>query len=374
MGAAVFLTGLSFLIWCWLLTRHGGFWQSGPVLPMAVPARAPAVAIIVPARDEAETIERVLRSLLAQTYAGYFDVILVDDNSTDATAAIARSIGDPRLTVVTGAPRPAGWAGKLWAVHQGAATAGRTPYYLLTDADIEHGPLHLATLIAAAENNGLDMVSEMVSLACDSWAEKALVPAFIYFFQLLYPFAWVNDPTRATAAAAGGTVLIRERAMERIGGIEAIRGALIDDVSLAKLVKTGGRIWLGHSEQARSIRPYPGLIDVWRMIARSAYAQLRFSRVLLLLTTLGMGLVWLVPPAAAILGHGVPQTLGMLTWAMFGVSFIPTLRRYGRSPLWGAALPAIALFYMAATIGSAVNHHRGRGVVWKGRAYAGGAP
>jgi hopene-associated glycosyltransferase HpnB len=368
------LAVLSFAIWCWLLTRHGGFWQSGPELPMAVPDPAPPVAIIVPARNEAEQIDRVLRSLLAQTYPGWMDVILVDDDSNDHTADIARAIGDPRLTIVKGGPRPAGWAGKLWAVHQGIQAAGKTGYYFLTDADIEHDPLHLATLVAAAEREGLDMVSEMVSLACDSWAEKALVPAFVYFFQLLYPFVWVNDPQRATAAAAGGTVLIHERAMKRIGGMEAIRGALIDDVTLARTVKTGGRIFLGHATMARSIRPYPGLPDIWRMVARSAYAQLHFSRVLLLLTTLAMAVVWLVPPIAALFGHGVTRTLGAVTWAMFAVSFFPTLRRYHRSLLWAAGLPLIALFYMAATIGSAINHHLGRGVVWKGRAYAGGAP
>lgn len=371
-GAALIL--LAFLIWWWLLICRGGFWRPGPFLQPAVPDGTPSVTAIVPARDEAAVIDGVLRSLLSQTYPGPFRVILVDDRSDDGTGDIARRIGDPRLTVLTGAPRPAGWAGKLWAVHQGVAAAGRSDFYFLTDADIVHDPAHLSTLVAKAERDDLDMVSEMVSLACETWAEKALIPAFVYFFQMLYPFAWVNDPLRSTAAAAGGTVLLRERAMKRIGGIEAIRGALIDDVSLAQAVKAGGRIYLGNSVLARSVRPYPGVADIWRMIARSAYAQLRFSPVLLVLTTLGMVLVWLVAPAAALFGHGLPRLQGIMTWIMMSGTFLSLLQHYKRSLLWAAVLPLIALFYTAATIGSALNHHRGRGVVWKGRAYAGGTP
>ena len=368
------LTVLSFLIWCWLLTMHGQFWRSGPALPVAIPSRTPPVAIVVPARDEAPFIERTTRSLLAQNYAGDFTVTLVDDRSADGTGGIVRSIGDRRLKVVAGAPRPVGWAGKLWALRQGVAASGAPEYFFLTDADIEHDPPHLASLVAMAERHDLDMVSEMVMLSCDSWAEKCLIPAFVFYFQLLYPFAWVNNPMRGTAAAAGGTILLRRRALLRIGGIEAVRGALIDDVALAAAVKTGGRIFLGHSELARSIRPYPAAADIWNMIARSAYAQLRFSLAVLAGTTLAMALVWLVPPVAALFGHGLTRFLGLLTWAMSAASYLPTLARYRRSFLWAALLPAIAMFYMAATIGSAVNYHRGRGVVWKGRAYAGGAP
>jgi len=365
---------LSFLIWCWLLTMRGQFWRAGPVLPVAVPEHAPPVAIVVPARDEARFIARSIGSLLAQDYPGPFHVTLVDDRSEDGTGGIARGIGDSRLTVLTGSERPAGWAGKLWALRQGVASAGDPEFYLFTDADIEHDPPHLASLVAMAERHGLDMVSEMVSLSCESWAEKGLIPAFVFYFQLLYPFSWVNNPLCGTAAAAGGTVLIRRGALIRIGGIEAVRGALIDDVALAGAVKAGGRIFLGHSALARSIRPYPKIADIWRMIARSAYAQLRFSPVVLVATTLAMGLVWLVPPIAALSGHGLACFLGLLTWALFAAAYWPTLNRFHRSFLWALLLPAIALFYMAATIGSAVNHHRGRGVVWKGRAYAGGSP
>jgi hopene-associated glycosyltransferase HpnB len=368
------LTVLSFLIWCWLLTMHGQFWRSGPALPAAMPETVPRVAIVVPARDEAPLIEHTIRSLLTQNYPGEFHVTLVDDRSEDSTGAIARGIGDPRLSVIDGAPRPAGWAGKLWALHQGVAASGTPDYFFLTDADIEHNPAHLASLVAAAERHDLDMVSEMVTLPCDSVAEKALIPAFVFYFQLLYPFAWVNDPLHGTAAAAGGTVLIRRRAMVRIGGIEAVRNALIDDVALAGAVKTGGRIYLGHSDLARSVRPYPGVVDIWRMIARSAYAQLHFSPVLLIGVTGAMALVWLVPPFAVLRLHGLACFLGLLTWVMFAAAYLPTLARFRRSFFWAIFLPVIALFYMAATIGSAVNYHRGRGVVWKGRAYAGGSP
>ena len=365
------LTAISALIWVYLLLFHGRFWQAGPVLRPHLPSSRPSVAIVVPARDEAETIDIVIRSLLAQDYQGPFRVILVDDNSTDSTGAIAREIGDPRLSVVTGAPRPAGWSGKLWAVSQGVALAGDVETIFLTDADIVHQPGHLATLVNHLERRDLDMVSEMVELACVSWAERALVPAFVFFFQLLYPFAWVNDPLRPTAAAAGGTILIRSRALDRIGGVEAVRGALIDDVAMAAAVKRGGRIWLGHSALARSVRPYPEVGDIWRMIARTAYVQLRFSPFILVGTTLGMALTWLVAPANALFGSGWSWWLGMATWAMLAGSYVPTLRRFGRSYAWAPFLPLVAVFYMAATIGSAVNHYRGRGVAWIGRAYGG---
>jgi hopene-associated glycosyltransferase HpnB len=365
------LAALSLLIWLYLLAAHGRFWQSGPELAPARPATAPPVAVVVPARDEAPVIGLSLRSLLAQDYAGSLRVILVDDASSDGTGAIARGIADPRLTVLDGRPRPAGWSGKLWAVAQGLAEADTTEFVLLTDADIVHDRGHLASLVAQAERRDLDLVSEMVALNCDSPAEHALVPAFVFFFQLLYPFAWVNDPLRATAAAAGGTMLIRRRALERIGGIAAVRGALIDDVALAAAVKRGGRIWLGHSVLARSVRSYPALVHIWRMVTRTAYVQLRFSPLLLLATTMAMALSFLVPPVAALFGHGAARWIGWLVWGAMAASYQPTLHRYRRSFLWAPCLPLIAAGYLAATIGSAVNHHRGRGVAWKGRAYQG---
>jgi len=373
------LTGvaaLALLIWAYLLVAHGRFWSAGPVLPPVrpgqapgqAPAPAPALDVVVPARDEAEGIEAALRSLLAQDYPGSLRIILVDDGSTDGTGALARAIVDPRLTVLDGAARPPGWSGKLWAVSQGVAES-RAGLLLLTDADIVHDPLHLASLVAKQQTDGLDMVSEMVELRCQSWAERALVPAFVFFFQLLYPFHRVNNPASRTAAAAGGTVLLRRVALDRIGGIAHLRGALIDDVTLAAALKPHGPIYLGHSLLARSVRPYPGAADIWRMVARTAYVQLRFSPLLLAGTVLGLALVWLAPPVLALFGHGAARWMGALAWAGSALSYVPTLRRFRQSPAWVLALPGIACFYLAATLGSALDHHRGRGVVWKRRAY-----
>lgn len=364
------VAALALLAWAYLLLWHGRFWQAGPTLSPARPERAAAVDVVVPARNEADGIEAALRSLLAQSYAGTLRVILVDDRSTDGTGEIARGIGDDRLVVVAGAERPAGWSGKLWAVEQGVAqsTAGLV---LLTDADIVHDPAHVATLVAKAERDRLDLVSEMVALRAVSLAERALVPAFVFFFQLLYPFADVNDRARRAAAAAGGTMLVRRSALERIGGIASLRGALIDDVTLAARIKQGGAIYLGHSALARSMRPYPGAADVWRMVARTAYVQLRFSPALLFATVLGLALIWLAPPALMLFGQGASRWLAAAAWAGSAASYVPTLRRFGQSPGWALGLPAIATFYLLATIGSAIDHHRGRGVVWKGRAYRG---
>lgn len=332
---------------------------------------------MVPARDEAEVVARSVGSLLAQNYDGPFRVVLVDDGSSDGTAEIAAAQAGAaaRLTVLAGSPRPEGWAGKLWAVDQGVR-ASDSDWLLLTDADIAHDPAHLAALLAKAESGGAEMVSEMVALNCESFAERALVPAFVYFFAMLYPFRWVNDPARRTAAAAGGTVLIRRSALERIGGIAAIRTALIDDVTLARAVKpgavrAGSGIWIGHSRLACSIRPYPHFADIWRMVARSAYVQLKRSPWLLAGALAGMAWLYLLPPAAALFAAGAARWLGLAAWLVMAATFLPTLRRFRLCPLWGLALPAIAAFYMAATFGSALDHHRGRGVVWKSRAYPG---
>jgi hopene-associated glycosyltransferase HpnB len=362
---------LTAVAWAYLLLCHGRFWQAGPILGTASPYRRPPVAIVVPARDEAASIAACLRSLLAQDYKGDFRVVLVDDGSSDGTGDIARALADPRLTVIPGTDRPPGWAGKLWAVAQGVAAAPEAEYLLLCDADIVHDPRHLNALLAQAERGGYDLVSEMVRLSCDSLAERALVPAFVYFFQMLYPFALVHRSDSRVAAAAGGTMLLRAEALAAIGGIAAIQGALIDDVALAARLKPRGRIWLGHSRFATSIRPYPDAASLWRMIARSAYVQLRYSPPLLLGTVLGMALLWFAPLCLTLFGHGPGRLLGFLAWAAATLSYWPTLRRFGLSMLWSLALPAIAAFYLAATIGSALRHHSGRGVQWKHRAYPG---
>ncbi len=368
------LAGLSLCIWLYLFFGHGRFWRSSPELLPALPGETPDVDIVVPARDEAATIGPVIGSLLAQQYGGTFQVMLVDDDSSDGTADVARAAAaasphtDRHLRVIRCPPKPPGWSGKLWALSQGIARS-HASVLLLADADIVHDPRHLETLVARLNSPRVDMVSEMVRLNCSSYAERWLVPAFVYFFQMLYPFARVNDPGSATAAAAGGTVLIRRTALTRIGGIESIKGALIDDVTLAKAVKRGGPLYLGHSGLAVSIRPYPRFADLWDMIARTAFTQLRHSAPLLALTLLGLALVWWVPFGAALFGHGWQRLAGLAAVALAAASFVPTLIRYRQSPWGSLALPLIAAFYMAATLSSAVNHWRGRGTRWKARSY-----
>jgi hopene-associated glycosyltransferase HpnB len=293
---------------------------------------------------------------------------VVDDNSSDGTAELLPK--EPNLKIICGEPKPRAWSGKMWAVNQGVA-ASSAPVLLLTDADIVHDPRHLATLVARLESPPVDLVSEMVRLNCASLAERALVPAFVYFFQMLYPFAKVNDPRSRVAAAAGGTILIRREALQRIGGIEAIKNALIDDVALARAVKACGSraIYLGHSGLATSIRSYPRFSDIWHMISRTAFTQLRHSPALLVMTLFGLTLVWLVPAWAIAFGRGWEHALGLAAFALGALSYVPTLGRYGRSRLWALMLPLIALYYMAATCGSALDYWRGAGARWKNRAY-----
>jgi hopene-associated glycosyltransferase HpnB len=366
---------LCLAVWTYLFFFHGRYWLSGPQLPASSRFDGPAVDVVVPARDEAPTIEPVIGSLVAQDYAGELRIFLVDDNSTDGTAERAGTAAN--LTILRGRPKPPGWSGKMWAVSQGVA-AGTAPLVLLTDADIVHDPRHLSSLTARllappADAASPALVSEMVRLNCTSLAERILVPAFVYFFQMLYPFSRVNNERSAVAAAAGGTVLVRREALERIGGIEAIKGALIDDVSLARAVKsTGGALYLGHSGLAASIRPYPGFADIWRMISRTAFTQLRYSAAMLLLTVLGLMLVWLVPVWVAAFASGWQRACGLGACALAAASYLPTLRRYGRSPIGALALPLVALFYMAATVASALDHWRGAGARWKNRSYGGG--
>lgn len=355
----------AFVAWAYLALFHGRFWRAGPVLQPAEPEFAPSVAAVVPARDEAPVIAQSIGSLLAQDYAGNFRVVLVDDGSEDGTGDIARGLHGARLDVIRGTPRAPGWAGKLWAVSQGVAAASDAEWLLLTDADIVHDPRHVATLMAQAESSGADLVSEMVELNCTTPAERALIPAFVYFFQLLYPFARVNSPKSRTAAAAGGTILIRRATLEQVGGIAAVKGALIDDVALARAVKPVAKIWLGRSGLAKSIRPYPHMRDIWRMIARSAYVQLRYSPLLLAGTILGLALLFVVPPVATLRG----EWFGVFAWLVMAETFVPTLWRFRLSALRAPLLPLAGLFYMAATVGSAIDHHRGRGVMWKNRAY-----
>jgi hopene-associated glycosyltransferase HpnB len=365
-------------VWIYLVAARGGFWMAavrddgGPALQ-----NWPKVTAVIPARDEATSVAETIDSLLRQDYGGALSILLVDDQSTDGTADAARraarevSAAD-RLTVLAGAALPAGWTGKLWAMKQGIdyAQAGGPTYLLLTDADIAYQRDAVSRLVAKADSEALVLTSWMVKLRCESFAERALIPAFIFFFEMLYPFAWVNRRDRATAAAAGGCMLARRDALAAAGGIESIRGALIDDCALARRMKTQGPIWLGLTERARSTRAYPAFDDIRRMVARSAYAQLRYSPVLLAATVAGMAVIYLAPVLLALFGHGFAKTAGVMVWAAMAIMFQPVLGFYQLSPLWGPFLPAIALAYMVFTLDSAYQNARGRGGLWKGRVQA----
>jgi hopene-associated glycosyltransferase HpnB len=383
MSASLVLAGAALVAWLYLIVARGGFWRasvrddrgSAPE-----PQVWPSVIAIVPARNEADVIAENIGSLLSQDYPGSFAVILVDDQSTDDTAATARTAASRAaaqhgLTVVSGLPLPPGWAGKLWAMKQGVDHAAALPeppdYLLFTDADIAFSPGALRRLVARAEGRRLVLTSWMVKLRCTSLAERGLIPAFVFFFQMLYPFAWVNRAGSATAAAAGGCMLVRRDALIEAGGIDAIRGSLIDDCALGKKLKSVGPIWLGLTECAHSLRPYPQLGDIRRMVSRSAYDQLRYSPVLLAGVAGAMALVFFVPPLFALFGDGLAQFFGLFAWALMALAFRPMLRFYGVSSLWGVALPVIAALYLTFTLDSAYQYSRGRGGLWKGRVQAG---
>ncbi len=358
---------------------RGGFWRETPAPPVALDGAGPEVVAIVPARDEADVIAPAVRSLLDQVYPGHFRVVVVDDHSTDGTAAAARDGGagrEDRLTVAAAPPLAPGWTGKLGAVAHGVEHALRLApdarYLWLTDADVWHDPRALAGLVARAERDGHDLVSLMVRLPGTTTAERFLVPAYVFFFQMLFPFSWVRDPGRATAAAAGGCMLLRRTALARIGGIASIRGEVIDDCALARLVKRGGTVWLGLAIESVSLRSYPRPADVWRLIARSAYTQLRASPLLLAATVAGIGVTYLAPPLLALFGHGLAATLGWAAWLAMTIAYAPTLMRCGRSLAWAPLLPIVAMFYLGATLDSARRYLAGRGGAWKGRYQAGG--
>jgi hopene-associated glycosyltransferase HpnB len=367
------VAGLSLIIWLVLIFARHGFWLARERDTRDVPAGPthwPDVVAVVPARDEADVIARSIGSLGAQDYPGRFHIILMDDSSSDGTADIARALGSERVEVVRGLPLAPGWTGKLWAVSQGVERAGSSPTWLwLTDADIEHVHDTLRMLVARGEAGGLTLVSLMARLRCDSIAERMLIPAFVFFFQLLYPFGLVNR-AGGLGGAAGGCMLVRREALEAAGGIAAIRDALIDDCTLGALLKRQGRIWLGLTDRSRSIRPYNSFGAVAAMISRSAYAQLRYSPLLLAGTLLGLALVYAAPPLLAIFGQGFARFAGIAAWALMAIAFQPMLAFYRRSPLWGVALPLIATFYAGCTLLSAWQHMRGRGGMWKGRAQA----
>jgi squalene synthase HpnD len=365
------------LPWAAMGLFRGRFWRADQRLEDAARDldKWPEVVCVIPARDEAATIGLTVTSLLGQDYRGALSIIVVDDNSRDGTAAAVPT--DARVTVVAGKPLPAGWTGKLWAVDQGlqkaASVAPGAEYVMLTDADIEHDPESLRRLVAKA-GEGLDLVSLMVLLKVGNFWERLLIPAFVFFFQKLYPFAWVNDPGKKTAAAAGGCMLVRRRALDGIGGVAAIKGQVIDDCALAAAIKdSGGSIWLGLTTKVRSIRAYEGLSDIWSMVTRTAFVQLRHSALMLACAVLAMSILYLAPPGFVFLGlvnGSAPQlALGFLAWALMAEAYRPTLTLYRLSSWRAWGLPLAALLYCAMTVDSARRHWRGGGGAWKGRSY-----
>jgi len=381
---------LSLIIWIFLLLFWGQFWRADQRLELNkidLPSY-PSICAIIPARNEADVLPVSLKSLLNQDYSGQFSIILIDDQSTDKTGEVAQHIANQlnqsdRLNIISGQPLPVGWSGKLWAMEQGIQSAKNqdlTPdYFLFTDADIDHHSTNLKELVTKAEQENLALTSLMVLLRCDSFWEKFLIPAFVFFFQKLYPFPWVNNPQKKMAAAAGGCILIRRDRLEEIGSIPSLREALIDDCTLAQKIKglstpdNPSKIWLGLTEKTKSLRPYDSLDTIWNMIARTAYTQLNYSPLLLLGTVLGMSLVYLAAPVILLLGFYLESRnlmiMSSLTWFLMAIAYLPTLKLYKLSSLWSLSLPIIALFYNLMTIDSALRHWRGQGGGWKGRVY-----
>jgi hopene-associated glycosyltransferase HpnB len=381
---------LSLIIWIFLLLFWGQFWRADQRLEINnidLP-NYPNVCAIIPARNEADVLPISLKFLLNQEYSGEFSIILIDDQSTDKTGGVAQEIANhlnqsDRLKVISGKPLPIGWSGKLWAMEQGIQQAKNQDlspdYFLFTDADIEHHSTNLKELVTKAEKEDLALTSLMVLLRCDSFWEKFLIPAFVFFFQKLYPFPWVNNPQNKIAAAAGGCILIRRDRLEEMGSIPSLREALIDDCTLAQKIKglstpdNPSKIWLGLTENTRSLRAYDSLDTIWNMIARTAYTQLNYSPFLLLGTILGMSLVYLAAPVILLLGFYLESRnlmiMSSLTWFLMAIAYLPTLRLYKLSPLWSLSLPIIALFYNLMTIDSALRYWQGKGGGWKGRVY-----
>ena len=373
------LAAAALAVWLYLVFARGFFWlgRERDDAVVALPPGPPSVAIVVPARNEAENVAQSVTSLLGQDYPA-LSLIVVDDDSHDGTAEVARraaaALGaEGRLTIVESHALPPHWTGKLWAVKQGIAAAEEKfapEYLMLTDADIVHRPDTLSWLVTQAERHKLALTSLTARWRCENLPERVHIPAFIYFFQMLYPFAWVNRPDRPEAGAAGGCMLLRADALRAAGGIEVIRDALIDDCALAAALKKQGPIWVGLTDRSVSIRPYASWTDMRRMIARSAYAQLQYSPLLLAGTILGMVVTYLVPPFTALFASGWAQLLGTLAWALMALSFQPILRFYRLSPLWGVALPAISFLFMLYTLDSAYQYAAGKGGAWKGRVQA----
>ncbi len=375
------LCTLSLLIWLYLLLFHGRFWHADQRL-CDIPSdinKWPDVCAVIPARNEEMTIRRTVRSLLDQDYPGKFSIIVVNDNSEDETADEARAAAadveeEKRLTVIDGQPLTEGWVGKMWAVSQGIEQAGSPKYLLLTDADIEHETKSVRKLVSKAESDNLGLVSEMVRLNCTSFWENLLIPAFVYFFQKLYPFPQINDPDHQRAGAAGGCMLVRQDDLVAAGGIARIKDKIIDDCSLAAIIKPIRPIWLGLAEHTKSIRPYNDLGSIWEMVARTAYVQLRFNPLLLVGTVLSMMLIYLLPVMGFVTGvltlNGALMLVCGSAWIIMWWTTLPTLDLYGRSSVWGICLPVAGFLFTLMTLDSARRHYQGQGGAWKGRTYS----
>lgn len=368
---------LTFAIWLYLLLGHGRFWRVSRHLPSKLLKQRSAyrIAIIVPARNEAEVIGRTITSLLNQRGDNSIHIFLVDDGSTDGTADIARQTAaqsnqSSLLTIIQAQPLAAGWTGKLWALQQGIERAREfnPDFFLLTDADILHRKDNLSRLVAIAESGPYDLASFMVKLHCETLAEKFLIPAFVFFFLKLYPPAWIADRRHKTAGAAGGAILIRPQALDQAGGIAAIRNEIIDDCALAKRVKnSGGKIWLGLTENTVSLRAYNTFSEIERMIARTAFNQLKHSALMLLAALAGLAAMYLLPLILLASRDFLPMVLALNAWVLMICAYLPMVRFYRLNPLWALTLPFAAIFYMAATIDSAIQFWSGRGGEWKGR-------
>lgn len=378
---------ITLAIWLHLFFGRAWFWRVRSTdadrhVPKE-PPQWPTVAVIVPARNEAETIAQVTASLVLQNYPGEFSITLVDDHSTDATAEIARQAADQhgaaeRLTILSASNLPSGWTGKLWALNEGLLSSEASPtapqppdFYWFTDADVAHAPDTLRDLIARAVQGSLDLTSLMVMLQAQTFPERALIPAFLYFFLMLYPPGWIADEDLATAGAAGGCVLLKRSALERIGGLASIRSEVIDDCALAKAVKsTGGKVWMGLTRKSASLRAYETFAEIRDLIARTAFTQLRYSLLLLVGAILGMFLTYVAPVALLFAHDSTARVLAGTAWLLMTLSFLPTVRFYRLSWLWAPLLPLVALFYTYATWLSALRYWMGKGGQWKGRAQA----
>jgi len=385
---------IALAIWLHLFFGRGWFWRIGELnadrAMTETLSKWPSVVAVVPARNEAETIEQVVTSLMKQDYTGEFSIVVVDDHSDDSTASIARQVADEngapdRLKVVSASALLDGWTGKLWALNEGlsnstvlhsAATganvAAEVPaYYWFTDADVTHAPDTLQRLLVRAEQEKLDLASLMVLLQAKTLPERALIPAFLYFFLMLYPPGWIVDDELGTAGAAGGCILLRRDALERIGGLAAIRGEVIDDCALANAVKaSGGKVWMGLTRKSESLRAYGTFGEIRDLIARTAFTQLRYSPLILVGTLAGMFLTYVAPVVLLFVNDSTARTLGVVAWLWMTLSFLPTVRFYRLSAAWAPLLPLTAVFYTYATWLSAVRYWMGKGGLWKGRAQA----